>query len=139
MASPDGKQFWMEMLQSQLKLQRITLNDVFFMGTDTCLNIAKRLTNPFWKEVFFSFSETLKAAEFQYPQDFFSFNLWGNFSFLRANRPLTISEFSSLRGKKVAQVGNFFDQNGSFLSCTDFNNKYGTLLNFLKFESLKSF
>ena len=130
---------WKTILDSDLKTNNTNLEQLWYFGTEDFIKIAGKINNPFWQEVFISFSNTLKALSFSNPENIFYQNLFGNFLILREGHPLKRSNFPTQITKNIFQVGDLFNVGMErLLTYEEFKNTYGVETNFLTFESLKS-
>ena len=111
----------------------------WYMGSEECFKIAKRLENKFWGETFQALGEIQKTIIFAQPESIMYQNVWSNFLFLRGNKPLCKTDFPECIRNNINQVGDFFSPaSGQFLSIDEFNEKYQCNMNYLVFQGLKN-
>ena len=100
---------WQKLLNLNLMYINHEMNDIWFGGPNMLRNIADKLSNPFWREIFRIFAEISDEIHFSKPNYFFNFNIFDNNLFSINKTTLKSSEFPSLWNKKICQVGDFFD------------------------------
>ena len=136
--SPDCS--WQKLLNLNLMYINHEMHDIWFGGPIMLRNIADKLSNPFWKEIFGIFAQISDEIPFSKPNYFYNLNIFDNNFFSMNKTQLKSSEFPSLWNKKICQVGDFFDCSKSppeMLSMETLNTLYNIKLNFLNFHRLK--
>ena len=102
----------------------------FYMGNNYYRGLARKTENPFWKDMFMSYSLLLSMH-----YDSVSCQpLWHNDYIKIGNNPI---HNSSLSKKGIRFVNDILDTDGNFISLNDLHERYGIQINFLFYRGLR--
>ena len=131
---------WQKILYLNLLFINHDISDIWYGGPTLLNEIAGKMTNLFWKEIFHKFGIITRDLHFSYPYFFYNSNIFDNPIFSCNGAELASSDYKTLWNKKICQVGDFFDCSCNppkLLSCEQINNKFNLKLNFLNFHRIK--
>lgn len=130
---------WKDILGDALKSMNANIDDIIYGGPDHLNGIAKKLTNPFWKETIKAVLDIQKELQWNKPEQFLEFNIFGNFQFRIGDSVITKNDFGMLWQRGLFQAGNFIHrtENGLHIfSKEEIERVYGLELNFLSYHRL---
>jgi hypothetical protein len=128
------KLMWIKKLQySQHKwttIIKLTNNKAMLLDKlGSCLRQSRNI-NKFWYDVFNSYDIIGKQVKIEKPEEIISEPIFCSSNILIGKSPIFYSEWLH---KNVYTIGNLLDENGMFLSHTDFCAKYDIVTNFLTY------
>jgi len=130
--------FWKHVLRSKISENGLNPDEIFRMGDKYSESIAKKLTNPFWKEVFQSFSHwQLKVQRLN--SDSKRTPIWFNSDITRGHTTLSPEEFTGWIEAGITEVGDLRDSNNAMLGFQEFCSRTGisnTSINSLLFAGV---
>ena len=130
---------WKDILEDALKSINATIEDIMYGGPEHLNAIAKKLTNPFWKETKTAVLDIQTEIQWNKPEQFLEFNIFGNFRFRIGQIVITKNDFGMLWQRGLFQAGNFIQrmENGlHILSKEEIGRVLGLELNLLSYARL---
>ena len=130
---------WLPILQHELEGKGHNIRDFWYSGPEGINNIAKKISNPFWKETFKAIASLQNANIYSNPENIFFQNIFGNYAISRNNQIIKKADFPQLSNNQILQVGDLFSTGQERLYTWDeFKRKYSLEIDFLSYEGLKS-
>ena len=103
--------FWPKLLEVSISKplnEKIKISELVFLGPTTLLQLGKKMSNQFWKEVFISIPAVMEGALFCSPEKLLLSSFWGNPAVTRNNKPIIPFNFPNLY-PQIKTVSDFFD------------------------------
>ena len=120
--------FWPHILElniSQIINEEICIHDILTFGAVKFSTLAKKILNPFWKEVFVSVKTVIQGAICTSPEKLILSPLWDNPGIMRNNKTIPITDFSVLYPKVKSISDLFMAGTNIFCSRAEIKDKLG--------------
>ena len=120
--------FWPHIVMNQIsKVQNDIVNpsQLLQLGPSLVQNIAKKITNLFWKQVLLSIVNMMEGAIFTYPEKIGNSPFWYNPFIKRNNKCITPTNFPQISGSIRTLSDFFYPFTSTIMNKNDFCMRYG--------------
>lgn len=109
------------------------------MGNVELVRIAKRVSNPFWKEIIYTMARFQKSIIFSTPANMLLSPIWDNSLFRLGDKVMKSSDFRNTGIERLTQVAQIVNmESNDFYTCEDLHLLYNITITNVQYLKIKS-